>query len=69
MKQKLILNNVQQTIFNRLVEKKRYHEIAIELNISVQDVEDKVRSVFCMMGFEEVNNEILDLHKAGDRFN
>ena len=70
MKPKLVLNNVEQLIFNRLVQNKQYNEIAIELNISVQDVEDKVRSVFCLMGFEEeVNQELLQQHQAGNRLN
>lgn len=66
---KLILNNIQKAIFQRLTQNKVYDEIAKELHLTIDDVEFKVKSVFCLIGFQNVNKEIVEMEILGERLN
>jgi DNA-binding CsgD family transcriptional regulator len=69
MTPKLILTKIQKEIFKRLSQNKYYYEIADELDITVNDIEDKVKSVFCLVGFQNVTKDILQIEVLGEREN
>lgn len=69
MNQKLFLTPVQREILKRLSENKFYQEIATELDMDVEDVEHKVKSVFCLIGCEDISKQIVKLKVLGERLN
>jgi len=69
MNNRLVLNNIEKAIFQGLSQNKYYAEIADELNLTIDDVEYKVRSVFCLIGFQNINSEILEMEALGERSN
>lgn len=59
----------QKIIFQRLSEHKYYIDIAAELNISVDEVACKVKSVFCMAAFDTYRKTLIKTNVLGERFN
>lgn len=65
----LILTKIQKSIFQLLIQNKYYTEIANELHLSIDEVRYKVKSVFCLAGFQEINKDILKVKSLGERLN
>lgn len=69
MFQKLVLNDVQKAIFKGLSQKKPYEEIAEELQLTVDNIQYHVRSVFCILGFKNARKEVIQSKILGERDN
>lgn len=69
MIQKLNLNEIQKAIFERLCRNELYIDIAKELNMSVMDVECKVKSVFCIAYNENIASQLAQKINLSKNFN
>ncbi len=66
---KLQLDPLQKAILLGLAEHKYYSEIALQLNLPAEVIECKIKSLFCILGFENTNTKLAVSRISGERKN